>query len=234
MFISVLLRLLRCFDLVEITNKMQPCIRIYYSAVHWRLNVFRAAYRSSSGALTVFAASGLHTHVVTSHSQVWVGTLRLDSGRSPHVYVNQRLQIQLELLMMSGMPLETCWAFNERWNNKFYYKVTSCWLFLLNHNMMHGSMNIKYDVLVLLPLSPPPPPHKYHILSLLLIDCCYRYWRVNDITEVYLNGRDHMWGLWEGDMNMGSYSNSVRDCRLDSSSWGCGPVLGYCEHSDEY
>jgi len=32
--------------------------------------------------------------------------------------------------MMSGMPLETCWAFNERWNNKFYYKVASCWLFL--------------------------------------------------------------------------------------------------------
>jgi len=31
-----------------------------------------------------------------------------------HVYVNHRL---LELLMMSGMPLETCWAFSERWNN---------------------------------------------------------------------------------------------------------------------
>ena len=29
------------------------------------------------------------------------------------------------------MPLETCWAFNERWINKFYYKVASCWLFLL-------------------------------------------------------------------------------------------------------
>ena len=29
-------------------------------------------------------------------------------GRSPHAYVNQRLQIQLELLMMSGIPLETC------------------------------------------------------------------------------------------------------------------------------
>ena len=36
---------------VEITNKMQPCNRIYYSTVHWRLNMFRAAYRSSSGAL---------------------------------------------------------------------------------------------------------------------------------------------------------------------------------------
>ena len=58
---------------VEITNKVQPCNRIYYSTVHWQLNMFWAAYRSSSGALTVFAASGLHTHVVTGCSQVWVG-----------------------------------------------------------------------------------------------------------------------------------------------------------------
>jgi hypothetical protein len=33
--------------------------------------------------------------------------------------------------MMSGVPLETCWAFKILWNNKFYYKVASCWLFLL-------------------------------------------------------------------------------------------------------
>jgi hypothetical protein len=32
--------------------------------------MFRVAYRLSSGALTVFAASGLHTHVVTGRSQV--------------------------------------------------------------------------------------------------------------------------------------------------------------------
>ena len=31
--------------------------------------MFRATYRSSSGALTVFAVSGLHTHVVTGRSQ---------------------------------------------------------------------------------------------------------------------------------------------------------------------
>jgi len=30
---------------------MQPCNRIYYSNIHWRLNTFRAAHRSSSGAL---------------------------------------------------------------------------------------------------------------------------------------------------------------------------------------
>jgi hypothetical protein len=115
-------------DSVEITNKMQPCNIIYYSTVHRRLNMFRAAYHSSAGALTVFAASEF--------------TLRLDHGQSPHVYVNQRLQIQLDPLMMSGMPLETCWAFNKLWNNKFCCKVASCWLFLLSHTMMHRSMNI--------------------------------------------------------------------------------------------
>jgi len=34
--------------------------------------------------------------------------LRLDYGRSLNTYVNQRLQIQLELLMMSDIPLEAC------------------------------------------------------------------------------------------------------------------------------
>jgi hypothetical protein len=32
---------------VEITNKMQPCNRIYYFTIHWRLNMFQAVYRSS-------------------------------------------------------------------------------------------------------------------------------------------------------------------------------------------
>jgi hypothetical protein len=43
---------------------MQTCNGISYSTVHSKLNMFRGAYRSSSGASTVFAASGLHTHVV--------------------------------------------------------------------------------------------------------------------------------------------------------------------------
>jgi hypothetical protein len=120
---------------------MQTCNKIYYSTVHQRLTMFRAAHCSSSGALTVFAASGLRTHVVTGRSQGWI--VRLDYGRSPHAYVNQRLQIQLELLMMSSVQLETWWAFDELWNNKFYYKFASCWLFLLSHTTMHGSMNIK-------------------------------------------------------------------------------------------
>jgi len=35
--------------------------------------MFRAVCRSLSGNPTVFAASGLHTCVVTARSQVWVG-----------------------------------------------------------------------------------------------------------------------------------------------------------------
>jgi len=32
--------------------------------------------------------------------------------------------------MMSGVSLETCSAIKKHWNNKFYYTVASCWLFL--------------------------------------------------------------------------------------------------------
>jgi hypothetical protein len=76
--------------------------------------MFRAAYHLSSGALTVFAASGLHRHVVTGRSNLRPVTTCLckpeegNYGPSPHAYVNQRLQIQLGLLIMSGVPLETC------------------------------------------------------------------------------------------------------------------------------
>jgi len=67
--------------------------------------MFRAAYRSSSGALTVFAASGLRTHVVTGRTEVCVGTQLLDvevAGRCPTTSTsnslsrmqNQRLPVQ--------------------------------------------------------------------------------------------------------------------------------------------
>jgi len=45
------------------------------------------------------------------------------------VYKPEAGKYSLELLMMSGVPLETCWGFNKLWNNKFYYKAASCWYF---------------------------------------------------------------------------------------------------------
>jgi hypothetical protein len=43
---------------LEITNKMQPFNRIYYSNVYRRLKMFPAAYRSSSGALNCICSFG--------------------------------------------------------------------------------------------------------------------------------------------------------------------------------
>jgi hypothetical protein len=49
-----------------------------------------------------------------------------------HMCIQTRsCKYSLKLLMMSGVPLKTCWASIKIWNNKFYYKVASCWLFLL-------------------------------------------------------------------------------------------------------
>jgi len=107
------------------TNKTQLCNRIYYSKVYWRLNIFRAAHRSSSGALNSICSLWF----IYPCGDRPLSRLSLDNGRSPHGHLNQRLQIQLELLMMSGVPLETCRAFNKLWNNKFYYKAASCWYF---------------------------------------------------------------------------------------------------------
>jgi len=125
---------------------MQPCNRIYYSTVHWQLNTFRAAYRSSSGALTLFAASGLHTHVVTGRSEVWVGTVRTQTWLRPVTtcVCKPEAANTVRATLMSGMPLETCWPVNERWNDKLCYKVASYWLFLLSRTTMHGSVNIQF------------------------------------------------------------------------------------------
>ena len=54
-----------------------------------------------------------------------------DSCRQSQTYEQPEGAITVfELLMMSGVSLETCWAIKKYWNNKFYYTFASCWLFL--------------------------------------------------------------------------------------------------------
>jgi len=51
----------------------------------------------------------------------------------PVAMMAQALQAAItvfELLMMGGVSPETYWAIKKHWNNKFYYAVASCWLFL--------------------------------------------------------------------------------------------------------
>jgi len=52
--------------------------------------------------------------------------------RQPKTYVKPEAAITvIELLITGGVSLETCWAIKKHWNNKLYYMVASCWLFLL-------------------------------------------------------------------------------------------------------
>jgi hypothetical protein len=39
---------------------------------------------------------------------------------------------------------ETCWAAKKHWNNKFYYTVASCWLFL--YNLYYDARNHEHQV----------------------------------------------------------------------------------------
>jgi hypothetical protein len=59
----------------------------------------------------------LRTFVVAGSCHVWVGTA-------------EAAITVFELLMMSGVSLETRWAIKKHLNNKFYYTVASGWLFL--------------------------------------------------------------------------------------------------------
>jgi len=75
---------------VERTNKMQPCNRIYYSKIYWRLSIFRTAYRSSSGASNCICSLWF---IYCPYGDRPLS--RLDNGRSPRgQYINQRLKIQ--------------------------------------------------------------------------------------------------------------------------------------------
>ena len=133
------------------TKKMQLFNRLYYSKVYWGLNMFRAAHRSSSGDLNCICSlwfiypcgdrplsrvSGKFFHLIFHSALTMAGH---------HMGIQTRgCKYSLELLIMSGVQLETCWALKKFWNNKFYYKVASCCLYLPIHTTMHGSRNIKF------------------------------------------------------------------------------------------
>jgi hypothetical protein len=64
------------------------CNRIYYSKVYRRLNMFRAAHRSSSGALNCICSLWF---IYPCGDRLFSS---LDNGLLPLGYMNQRLQIQ--------------------------------------------------------------------------------------------------------------------------------------------
>jgi len=130
---------------IEITNKMRPYSKIYYS------NVLLIAQHVSSDAPLIIRSSKTVIIIVEATITVfelmimssvlletcwavnktnlwfyirlwllaavrvdWEFPLNLDSGRKPQTYVKPEATITVfELLMMSGMSLETCWAIDK-------------------------------------------------------------------------------------------------------------------------
>jgi len=113
------------------TNKMQPCNRIYHSKVYWRLNMFRAAHRSSSRALNCICSLWFIYTCGERPLPRLSGKIHSTLATAGHHMgiLTRGCKYSLEFLMMSGMALETCWAFNKLWNGKLYYKAASCWYF---------------------------------------------------------------------------------------------------------
>ena len=128
---------------IEMTNKMRPCSRILL------FQCFLIAQHVSSdtpliirSSKTVIAASGF-TYVCGCRQ---LSLLSHDSGRQPQTYVKPEAAITVfELLMMSGVSLETCWAIKKHWNNKIYYTVSSCWSFLYD---LHFQCYICFERLI--------------------------------------------------------------------------------------
>jgi hypothetical protein len=67
-------KVLASYESVETTNKMQPCNRIYYYKFIEVSTCFERLTSHHEELQTVFASSGLYTHVVTSRCPGWVGT----------------------------------------------------------------------------------------------------------------------------------------------------------------
>jgi hypothetical protein len=80
------------------TSKMQLCNRIYYSKFYWRIDIFRAAHRSSSGALnctcSLWFIYPCGDRPLPRLNGKMIFPLSLCNCRSPHGYINGRLQIQ--------------------------------------------------------------------------------------------------------------------------------------------
>jgi hypothetical protein len=96
--------------------------------------MFRAAHLLSSGALNCICSLWFicpcGEEPLSRLSGKWIHfPLSLGNSRSPYGHKTRGCKYSLELLMMSGVLLETCWVFNKLWNNKFYYKAAFCWYF---------------------------------------------------------------------------------------------------------
>ena len=99
-------------------------------------------------------------HLVGSFNEIYI-TMHGSMNIMQFLYITV-----FELLMMSGVSHETCWAIKKHKNNKFYYTAASCWFFL---------WDLCYDARI----------HEHQTFKVLLkINCLMRFC---ELTAVYLS-----------------------------------------------
>jgi len=103
---------------------MQECIRIYYSMFIWSSTCFKQQ-------------TAHHQELKNCISSLWC-------------YMCVRLlDVEvaiLELPMMSGLSLKTCWASYKHGTINSDTLLHLVGYFCMNYTMMHGSMNIKFII----------------------------------------------------------------------------------------
>jgi hypothetical protein len=129
---------------------MQPCNRIRYSRIYWRFSVFRVAYHSSSGAPNCICSLWfIYTcgdWLLCRLGGNWVPTQPGQRPVTACVYKPEAANT----VWSSWWRAVCCSNHAEPSVNSGIMnsinKVASCWLFLLIHTTMHGSMNIKFRI----------------------------------------------------------------------------------------
>ena len=119
------------------------CNRNYYSKIYWRLNMFQAAFRSSSGAsncicslLFIYTCGDRPLSRLGGNCgshQAWRTAAVAEPSQRPstiNVCKTKGCNYSFWAPDDGRCVARTCWAIKKHRNNKFYYTVASCWFFL--------------------------------------------------------------------------------------------------------
>jgi len=131
---------------------MQQCIKILLFCIYMKLNV-------SGDTPPTIRSLKLHWQPLVFHT--WKVDGRVVAGHCPptthsstfqcpattrrstfHIWKTRGCQCSFRLLMVGSVSPETCWASYKYGIIKFWYIVASCWIFLYEFIMMHGSTNV--------------------------------------------------------------------------------------------
>ena len=185
---------------VEIPTRCGFVIEFIVPKCFWKLNMFRAAHRSSSGALNCICSLWF---IYTCGDRPLPS---LDNGRSPHGYINQRLQIQFR-----APDDERCARskhvepLKKLRNNKFYYKAASCWYFYW----------VIYDARI----------HEYQILDHISLSffLAWKYFQAKLVLKLETRILCSVTFFW----NLAAYENVENDVARGR------PQMTICQHASQ-